>query len=270
MPLIKLETDTGIQAFSWPELDAVLQAQQLLWGTITWAKACNALRDAILEVLRSHLNSDTYLQHLRHRVSLAFQADGESQLKLERFQTVHSLLHYDLLPSVVRQTLSSRIAKLEDMVNDLFTSHSGGLLPSDAFESLERRIEGYTLQDMLAQLSSLGDRSTIPSDFQLTEDARTAAARARLADRMEKLQSARHTINEIAGLPVMGSYASIVKADNKLGGSGPEYDGDEGTCTDASYLLCGQVMSLPGRRPLSKLLAMLNAWMMSAKNGKVS
>lgn len=233
VPAIKLETTAGTKAFGWSDLDAVLQAQDLHWGTASWAKACNALREAILEALRSHLASDFYLQHLKRSFNSPFEAHGQSQLKLERFETLHTLLDNELLPSMVNQTLPSWRAKLQDMVSDFFNSHSGGLLPADAFVSLQRNIEGHTLQEMLAQLSSLGDHSTIPPDFQLTEDARTAAARAGLADKMERLQSARYTINEIAGLPAMGSYASIAKADNKLGASGPNYDAGIGE--DASY-----------------------------------
>lgn len=224
-----------MQAFNWPDLDKVLQAQHLQWGTITWAKASNAMHKAILEALRSFLGSDTHLQHLKDSVKSPFAADGSSQLKLQRFQTVHTLLDNELLPSMVRQTPSSRMAKLEDIVSDLFMSHSGGLLPADAFESLERRIQGHTLQEMLALLSSLGEHSTIPPDFQLTEDARTAAVRAGLVVRVNKLQSARQTISEIAGLPVMGSYAAVVTADSKLGGSDPGYDGAEVVGTDVSY-----------------------------------
>ena len=223
-PAIKLGIKNGgMQAFSWSDLDKVMHAQDLQWGTVTWAKASTALRGAIQEALRNLLSSDTYLQHLKQSLNPPFKPDGHSQLKLRRFQTVHTLLDNQLLPSLVSQTLPSRMAKLEDMVSDLFSSHSGGLLPADALESLERRIEGHTLQEMLALLSSLGHCSTIPAGFQLTEDARTAAARAGLADRVDKLQSARHTINEIAGFPASGSYAASVKAesDSKLGGNGP-------------------------------------------------
>lgn len=240
-PAIKLGiTSGGVQAFSWPDLDRVMQAQDLQWGTVTWAKASTALHDAILEGLRNLLGSDIYLQHLQQSLNPPFKPDEHSQLKLQRFQTVHTLLDNELLPRLVRQTLSSRMAKLEDMVNDLFSSHSGGILPPDAFAALERRIEGHTLQEMLALLSSLGHCSTIPAGFQLTEDARTAAARAGLADRVDKLQSARHTINQIAGFPASGSYAASVKAesDSKLGSNGPDYDKNQGMETGA---FCGFV-----------------------------
>lgn len=242
-PAIELGLTNGdVQAFSWPDLDKVMQAQNLQWGTIGWAKAYNALRDAILKSVRNLLDSDTYLEHLKQSLNQPFKPDGLSQLKLQRFQTVHTLLDNELLPSMVQQTLLSRMSKLEDMVSDLFSSHSGGLLPADAFESLERRIKGHTLQEMLALLSSLGHCSTgtIPAGFQLTEDARTAAARAGLADRVDKLQSARHTINEIAGFPASGSYAASVKAesDSKLGGNSPDYNRNQGVETGA---FCGFV-----------------------------
>ena len=126
------------------------------------------------------------------------------------------------------------MAKLEDMVNGFFSSHSGGMLPSGAFQTLERRIEGHTLQEMLAQLSSLGDHGSIPPGFQLAEDARTAAARAALADRVDKLKSARQTINELAGVPAKGSCASVVTV-GSLDGTIREEGGDERSRTDHAY-----------------------------------
>lgn len=45
------------------------------------------------------------------------------------------------------------------------------------------------------------NHDSIPADFQLTEDAKTASARAGLEDRVEKLKAARQTIKELAGVP---------------------------------------------------------------------
>ena len=112
-PTIQLDTVAGIRQFSWPDLDKLWKTQDLQWGTTSWAKACNALHNAILEATRSSLHSDTvYLQRFRHSFKSCFEVDGQSQLKLERFQTVHSLLDNELLPSMVRQTLSKRVAKI--------------------------------------------------------------------------------------------------------------------------------------------------------------
>ena len=75
----------------------------------------------------------------------------------------------------------------------------------------------------------------VPPGFQLAEDARTAAARAALADRVEKLKSARQIINELAGVPATGSCASVVTVSSKLDGTTQEEGGDEHSGMDHAY-----------------------------------
>ena len=227
-PLIKLETDAGIKQIMLGDLDVFFKHQGLPWGGTHWAKACIALRDSILTAMRGHLNTDVYLHELRQFFNAPFEASVDSQLKLKRFPAVHSLLVNELLPSIVKQTLSKRLTKLEDMVDALFGSHFnlfGKSFHDDEFEVLQHNIEAYTIHQMLAHMSSLGDHGIIPPDFQLTEDANTAAARTGLEVKVEKLKAARQSINELAGLPAWqhsckGSYARIATADSKLGGNG--------------------------------------------------
>lgn len=232
-PVIKLETNAGAKECSWPELDMVLQAQDLQWGSTSWGKACNSLRDAILGALRAHMQTDNYLRRLQETFKDAVYFGpcchiNITQLKLERFSAVYALIDQELLPGIVRQTLPKRMATLNHMVEDLFSRHSGELMPADAFETLQRRIEGRTVQDMLAQLSSLGDPNTIPPGFELTECESTAAARAALRMKGDKLEAARQTIDKLAGISAMDSYASAVsheKFDAKRSDEGAGVDG---------------------------------------------
>ena len=156
-PVITLQTDAGIKQCKLADLDGVFQAQNLLTGGTQWAEACVALRNSILEAIRGHLNTDVYLHQLRQHFKAPFQASNGSQLKLKRFQTVHSLLDNELLPSTVKQTLSRRMTNMEDMVDALFGRHfnlfkKGEL--HDEFEVLQCSIEAYTMHQMLAQMSS--------------------------------------------------------------------------------------------------------------------
>ena len=246
-PVITLQTDAGIKQCKLADLDGVFKAQNFLWGGTQWAEACVALRNSILEAIRGHLNTDVYLHQLRQHFKAPFQASNGSQLKLKRFQTVHSLLDNELLPSTVKQTLSRRMTNMEDMVDALFGRHFNLFTKGDIdkfnnelhdeFEVLQCSIEAYTMHQMLAQMSSLANHDSIPADFQLTEDAKTASARAGLEDRVEKLKAARQTINELAGVPAWrhhdGSTGSYIKAVTaaSLGGSGL----DAGSTINGSY-----------------------------------
>ena len=215
-PAIQLETDAGIKQCKLADLDRVFKAQNLMRKGTKWAAAC------ILEAIRGHVNTDIYLHQLRQLFKAPFEASEGSQLKLERFQTVHSLLNDQLLPRTVKQTLSKRMTDMEDMVDGQFGSRfCGKLFHDNEFEILQDSIEAYTMHQMLAQMSSLANHEIIPPEFQLTEDAETAAARAGLEVRVEKLKAARQTIKELAGCD--SSYVAAVTAataDSKLSRNG--------------------------------------------------
>lgn len=230
-PSIQLETDVGIKHCSWADLDKVLQDQKLQWGTLDWVKARSSLYAAVSGAVQAQVTSDTHLRQFRNSFWFAFQENKQSQLKLERFPAVLDLVQDSLLPSIIQQSQDRRMEVLQDMVDALFNCHAGGLFPADAFSTLQRRIEGFTLEQMFAQLSSLGDPETVPADFHLKESDSIAAERAALEDRSSKLKAAGQAINKLAGLPALGSYASVVTHDSKLGANCSDPDAGE----DDSY-----------------------------------
>ena len=199
-------------------LDNLVAEQEHTWGGATWAAAQNAMQTAVLDAVHDisgqvktgtcqDIHQFTLVQT---GFSKAFLA--ENSLKLQRFQSLSQLLHDTLLPAAVRQALDISKPILEKMVHDLFMDHCQGALPADAFTTLEKRILGCITQHIQSQLTRVGEPGTIPPSFVLAEDEVTAAARAAMLDKLTKLQAAVHTINQIAGLPATGSYASFVTA----------------------------------------------------------
>ena len=172
------------------------EQQQFEWGSGSWALAHNAMRILVLDAVHERLSASLYLKLVKFMFEEALQA--EHPLKLQRFSSLHQLLHTELLPAVVSQALAACKPALTDMVISLFNQHCHGMMPSDAFTELDGRIRGYITQQLQAHLAHLANPGMIPSKFTLTEDDSTAAARASLLDKLKKLEAAIHTINWIA------------------------------------------------------------------------
>ena len=157
------------------------------------------MRSIVLYAVHESLASDSYLRLVKLMFAKALHA--KHPLKLQRFSSLHQLLHTELLPAVVSQALAACKPALTDMVISLFNQHCYGTMPPDAFTELDGRVRGYITQQLQAHIAHLANPGMIPSSFTLTEDDSTAAARAALLDKLKKLQAAIHTINRIAGNP---------------------------------------------------------------------
>lgn len=175
---------------------------RLEWGSGIWASAHNAMRNTVLDAVHQTFATDTYLSVVKLMYDKVFQA--EDPLKIQRFSSLHHLLDSELLPAGVSQALASCKPVLTDMVHSLFNQHCYEVMPE-----LDGRMRGYFSQQIQAHLASLAEPGMVPSTFTLTEDDSTSAARAALLDKLKQLRAAMQTINQIAGVPVTGSYAFV-------------------------------------------------------------
>lgn len=202
-----MTTDQGIMECQLPFLDQVWAEQELEWGSGIWASAHNALRTTVLDAVHQTFATDTCLSKVKLMYDTAFKA--EDPLKFHRFKSLHNLLDSELLPAAVSQALASCKPVLTDMVHSLFNQHCHKVMPLDAFTELDGCMRGYFTQQIQGHLASLARPGAMPSTFTLTEDDSTSAARATLLDKLRQLKAAMQTINQIAGIPVTGSYAFV-------------------------------------------------------------
>ena len=209
-----MTTDHGSKACPLPFLDTIWAKKELQWGSGIWASAHNALRTELLDAVHQTLATDTYLSMIKLMYAKAFRA--EDPLKIQRFSCLHHLLDNELLPAAVSQALASCKPVLTDMVNGLFNQHCHEAMPPGAFTELDGRMRGYFTQQIQAHLASLAKPGMVPSTFTLTEDDSTSAARATLLDKLKQLRAAMQTISQIAGVPVLGSNASMTHTQGRL------------------------------------------------------
>ena len=189
----------------------VLATQQPKWGSDAWAAAHAALHEAVIQAVQNIVARKKYLLVLEDEFALVLTAS--SALKLQRFEGLDNLLQQHLLPTIVRRTLANCKATLVNMVHDLFMHLCCKAASPEAFTLLSQQLRGHITQQMYACLHSMRDADMVPADFVLAEDPKSASARATLSGMLGKLQAAAGAINQLSGLPMKGSYASIVKAD---------------------------------------------------------
>lgn len=187
--------ETGNTQYNLADLDDIVAAQKLDWGSDTWAQALQALHGAIMQAIQRLSTNTAYLSVLQGALAATF-APG-SDLKLERFASLQELLRTNRLPSAVREALAKCQPTLRDMVNSLFASHCGGAFPANSFSQLSQRMRGFLAWQLHACLSTLDNVHGLPSGFALTEDASSAVARRALLNKRQKLQEVSNTVNQL-------------------------------------------------------------------------
>ncbi|KAA6422228.1 MAG: hypothetical protein FRX49_07698 [Trebouxia sp. A1-2] len=118
--------------------------------------------------------------------------------KLDHLFSAH--IKQSWMPSVL-QSIQDTMIKITDQIGDL------GPSPDAVDPAKVLRI--VTSKQIQGHLASLARPGAMPSTFTLTEDDSTSAARATLLDKLRQLKAAMQTINQIAGIPVTGSYAFV-------------------------------------------------------------
>ena len=192
-----ITTNSGSKLCSLPDLDHTLAVQSYEWGGYSWAAASNSIKQAVMQAVKTSLNSTVYLDHIN--MGFAESLLAPHSLKLLCFASFQTLLHTGLLPQMVQQALAACKPVLINRVHEA-CQHAFAMPPAaDAFKQLDVCLRGCILQSIQARLAWLAEDGRIPKDFRLEEDAATAGHRAAVADKMQKLRHAGRAIHAIAG-----------------------------------------------------------------------
>ncbi len=197
---ISITTNQGAKVCNLSHLDTVAAANQHAWGSYSWAATSNAMRRAVLHAIDATLSSTAYLE----RISSGFAEAAEfpHDIKPQRFKTLNTLLHDQVLAKMLEQAFANCKPVLVQMVHDTFNYCHETRQAADMFQVLDSCMRGCILQHIQACLGGLAKPESIPEGFKLEEDAATAELRSGVLSKIEKLQEASNTIRLIAGSAV--------------------------------------------------------------------
>ena len=197
---ISITTDQGAKVCNLSHLDAVAAANQHAWGSCSWAATSNAMRRAVLHAIDVALSSTAYLERTSCRFTEA--AVIPHDIKPQRFKTLNTLLHDQVLAKMVAQAFANCKPVLVQMVHDTFNYCHETRQAADMFQVLDSCMRGCILQHIQACLGGLTKPDCIPEGFKLEEDTATSELRTGLISKIGKLQEASDTIRRIAGSAV--------------------------------------------------------------------
>lgn len=195
---ISITTNQGAKVCNLTHLDIVAAANQHAWGSYSWAATSNAMRRAVLHAIDAALSSTAYLE----RISFGFAEAAEvpHDIKPQRFKTLNTLLHDQVLAKMLEQAFANCKPVLVQMVHDTFNyCHETRPTAADMFQVLDSCMRGCILQHIQACLGGLAKPESVPEGFKIEEDAATAELRSGLISKIGKLQEASNTIRLIAG-----------------------------------------------------------------------
>lgn len=158
------------------------------------------MRRAVLHAIDVALSSTAYLE----RISSGFAeaALTPHDIKPQRFETLNTLLHDQVLAKLLEQAFANCKPVLVQMVHDTFNSCHETRQTADMFQVLDSCMRGCILQHIQACLGGLTKPEIMPEGFKLEEDAATSELRIGMISKIAKLQEASNAIRLIAGSAV--------------------------------------------------------------------
>lgn len=197
---VYISTDQGAKVCSLPHLDTVAAANQHAWGSYSWAATSNAMRRAVLHAIDVALSSTAYLERISSGFAEAAQTSHD--IKPQRFKTLNTLLHDQVLAKLLEQAFANCKPVLVQMVHDTFNSCHETRQTADMFQVLDSCMRGCILQHIQACLGGMTKPEIMPEGFKLEEDAATSELRIGMISKIAKLQEASNAIRLIAGSAV--------------------------------------------------------------------
>lgn len=164
-----------------------------LWGTVVWAESMNKIEDKVSKAVRAALASDKYLQPVVEAFGAVF--DKSSPLKLKRFTSLKKLLQAELLPSRVAEAKEAAAVVINDMVQKALQQLNYDCAADDLFQKLDSGIRGCIIRQIIHHLKNRP--LNLPESYILAEDDKVKRKRAKLTDKLSKIQTATDKILHI-------------------------------------------------------------------------
>ena len=164
-----------------------------LWGTVAWAESMNKVEDKVSKAVRAALASDKYLQPVVEAFGAVF--DKSSPLKLKRFTSLKKLLQTELLPSRVAEAKEAAAVVINDMVQKALQQLNYDCAADDLFQKLDSGIRGCIIRQIIHHLKNRP--LNLPESYILAEDDKVKRKRAKLTDKLSKIQTATDKILHI-------------------------------------------------------------------------
>ncbi len=164
-----------------------------LWGTVAWAESMTKIEDKVTKAVHAALAGDKYLQPVVNAFSAVF--DKSTPLKLKRFGSLKQLLQTVILPACVAKAKEAAKVVIMDMLQKSLQQLNYDFAVDDLFQKLDGGIRGCMIKHMVHHLKNR--TLNLPASFVLAEDDKVKKKRAKLADKLGKIQTATHKITHI-------------------------------------------------------------------------
>lgn len=206
-----IPTANGSKSCTLSELDSIVKAQHLEWGSYDWAASGNLLLDLVKTAVASITPS--YVKGVQAAFANAFGT--RPPWRLQRFASMKAAFLDSTIPSVVEAALANCKPDIDRMVVNAFADYYQQTRPGYTFATLHKSIRGCILLQLQAATSDadkLLKQAPNVDQLKLHEDSLTAGQRHEHSAKLLQLQKAARTIEGIAAASPTGSSGSRVPA----------------------------------------------------------